>query len=105
MRIAWDGHASQGISALSRSLFTNVWMFLVSEVPRALLGLTIAWTRISRTPVLFPVRMLVTVSHDVFRGVPLLIVVYLVGDGLPALRLGFHFEPVTFDLWRRSASP
>ena len=32
MRVAWDGHASQGISALSHSLFTNVWMFLVSEV-------------------------------------------------------------------------
>jgi polar amino acid transport system permease protein len=89
MRVAWDGHASQGISALDRSLFTNVWMFLVSEALVLIFGLTIAWVRISHTPVLFPVRMLVTVYTDVFRGVPLLIVVYLVGDGLPALRLGF----------------
>lgn len=89
MRVAWDGHASQGISALSHSLFTNVWMFLVSEVLVLLFGLSFAWIRISHTPVLFPVRVLVTAYTDVFRGVPLLIVVYLVGDGVPALKLGF----------------
>ena len=53
------------------------------------IGLAIAWTRISQSPVLFPFRVLATVYTDIFRGVPLLLVVLLVGYGLPQLQFGF----------------
>src|SRR4029453_10402644 len=39
-------------------------------------------------PVFFPFRLAATVYTDLFRGTPLLLVIYLFGFGLPALGLG-----------------
>jgi polar amino acid transport system permease protein len=54
-----------------------------------LLALVIALIRQSTSPVLFPLRVLAMIYVDFFRGVPLLLVVYAIGFGLPALRLSF----------------
>ena len=64
-------------------------MFLAAEVFILILALVIALIRQSTTPVLFPLRALTMIYVDFFRGVPLLLVVYAVGFGLPALRLSF----------------
>ena len=53
----------------------------------AIIGLAIALLRTSRSPALTPFRFLATVYVDVFRGVPLLLVILLVGFGIPALRI------------------
>ena len=46
-------------------------------------------------PALFPLRLLATVYIDVFRGIPTILLVYLVGFGIPALDLsGLPTEPV-----------
>jgi polar amino acid transport system permease protein len=55
----------------------------------AVLAMTIALVRTSRTPALAPFRLLATVYVDVFRGTPLILVIYLIGFGLPALDLQF----------------
>jgi polar amino acid transport system permease protein len=60
----------------------DVKLFLVSEVIVLICGLIIALIRTSWGPAL-----LATVYTDVFRGIPILILVYLVGFGLPALDL------------------
>jgi len=39
--------------------------------------------------VFFPIRAAATVYTDVFRGLPLLLVLYLLGFGLPALRISW----------------
>jgi polar amino acid transport system permease protein len=44
---------------------------------------------------LFPVRLLAAVFVDVFRGVPVILLVYLVGFGIPALELsGLPSDPI-----------
>ena len=59
------------------------------------LGLVIALVRTSRAPALFPLRLLATVFVDVFRGIPTIILVYLVGFGIPALELsGLPTDPI-----------
>ena len=59
------------------------------------LGLLVAICRISRMPALFPLRLLATVYTDVMRGVPVILVVYLIGFGIPALGLsGLPTDPV-----------
>lgn len=63
----------------------DVKMFLVIEVVVLVLGLVIALVRTSQAPALFPLRLLATVWVDVLRGVPTILVVYLVGFGVPAL--------------------
>ena len=73
----------------------DVKMFCVIEVVVLILGLAIALVRTSRAPALFPIRLLGTVYTDVFRGVPTILLVFLVGFGVPALELsGLPTDPV-----------
>jgi polar amino acid transport system permease protein len=66
---------------------TNVVLTLIAGISVAILGLTIALLRTSRSPALTPFRILSTVYVDLFRGIPMLLVILLVGFGIPALRL------------------
>jgi polar amino acid transport system permease protein len=55
----------------------------------------IALIRTSRAPALFPLRLLAAVFVDFFRGVPVILLVYLVGFGIPALELsGLPTDPL-----------
>jgi polar amino acid transport system permease protein len=68
-------------------LWLNIRVLVVAEIGILALGLLIATLRTLRGPVFFPVRALATGYVDLFRGVPLLIALYLIGFGVPALRL------------------
>jgi polar amino acid transport system permease protein len=68
-------------------LWLNVRVLLVAALGILVLGLFIAFLRSLRGPVFFPVRALAAGYVDLFRGLPLLIALYLVGFGVPALRL------------------
>lgn len=50
-------------------------------------GLLIAMTRLSRNPVMFPLRLFAVVYTDVMRGIPVILWIYLVGFGVPGLGL------------------
>ncbi len=65
----------------------DVRMFLVVEVVVLAVGLLIALCRIVQTPALFPLRILAVVYVDLMRGVPTILVVYLIGFGVPTLAL------------------
>lgn len=65
----------------------NIQMFVVSEILILALGLVIALIRVTKAPGLAPVRWAATLYVDVFRGVPTLLLVFLIGFGLPALQL------------------
>lgn len=66
---------------------TNVVLTLIAGTSVAILGLTLALIRTSKSPALTPFRLLATAYVDLFRGVPMLLVILLVGFGIPALRL------------------
>jgi polar amino acid transport system permease protein len=73
----------------------DIKMFCVIEVVVLIVGLVVALTRTSRAPAFFPLRMLAAVYTDVFRGVPTILLVFLVGFGVPALELeGLPTGPV-----------
>jgi len=73
----------------------DVRLFLVVEIVVLVLGLVVALIRTSRGPALFPLRLLATVFVDLFRGIPTILLVYLVGFGVPALELsGLPTDPV-----------
>jgi polar amino acid transport system permease protein len=65
----------------------DVKLFMIVEVVVLILGLAIALIRTSRGAALFPLRLLGAVWVDLFRGVPTILMVYLVGFGVPALQL------------------
>ena len=60
---------------------------MVVEVAVLVLGLIVALVRITRGPALFPLRLLAIVYADVFRGIPTILLIYLIGFGVPALGL------------------
>ena len=73
----------------------DVKVFMVVEVVVLVVALAIALIRINRSPGLLPVRMMATVWVDLFRGVPTVLLVYLIGFGIPALELeGLPTDPV-----------
>jgi polar amino acid transport system permease protein len=73
----------------------DVRMFCVIEVVVLALGLLVALTRTSRAAALFPLRLLAAVYTDLLRGVPTILLVFLVGFGVPALELsGLPTDPV-----------
>ena len=73
----------------------DVRLFLIVEAIVLVLGLVIAIVRTNRAPALFPLRLMSVVYIDVFRGVPVILLVYLVGFGVPALEIdGLPTDPV-----------
>jgi polar amino acid transport system permease protein len=73
----------------------DVKIFVIVEIAVLILGLVVAITRSTRAPTFFPFRMLAATYTDVFRGVPVILVVYLIGFGVPALELsGVPSDPV-----------
>jgi len=65
----------------------DVAIFLWSAPLIFLLGLLIALARDVRTPALYPLRLFGILYTDIFRGVPVILVIYLVGFGIPGLGL------------------
>jgi len=77
------------------AFWIDVKLFMVVEVAVLILGLAVALIRTSRAPALFPLRLLAAVFVDFFRGVPVILLVYLVGFGIPALELsGLPTDPL-----------
>ncbi len=78
---------TQSFGQVLSGFWLDVRMFLIVEVVVLIAGLLIALCRTVRVPALFPLRLLSVVYVDVLRGVPTILVVYLVGFGVPALQL------------------
>lgn len=74
---------------IAKGLWLNVRLMVVCEVVILVFATVIALARALRGPVFFPIRAAATVYTDIFRGLPLLLVLYLLGFGLPALRISW----------------
>ena len=65
----------------------NLRVLFFAVIAVFIFSILIALLRTLRGPVFFPVRALAAGYTDLFRGIPLIIVLYLVGFGIPGLRL------------------
>jgi polar amino acid transport system permease protein len=65
----------------------NIQIFLAAEVLVLIFGLLIAIMRALPGPVLFPVRLFATAYADIFRALPGLLVIFVLGFGIPGLGL------------------
>jgi polar amino acid transport system permease protein len=78
-----------------KGFWLDVKLFIAVEAVVLVVGLVIALCRTTSSPALFPFRMLSAVFVDVFRGIPTILVVYLIGFGVPALALqGVPSDPI-----------
>jgi polar amino acid transport system permease protein len=81
--------AAAALPAVLEGLLLNLRVLLYSAIGVLVVGLSLALLRTLRSPVFTPIRLLVKGYVDLFRGLPLIIVLYLVGFGIPGLRLEF----------------
>lgn len=72
---------------LLNAFLLDVAIFLWCAPAIAILGLAIALCRDVRAPALFPLRLFGAVYTDIFRGLPVILVIYLIGFGVPGLGL------------------
>jgi polar amino acid transport system permease protein len=80
-----------------KAFWLDVKIFLVAELAILAVGLVVALVRIARSPAMFPLRLLSVVFVDLFRGIPTILLVFLVGFGVPALQLEGPLEWVPTD--------
>jgi polar amino acid transport system permease protein len=91
---SWEDF-KRSFPAVLDGFWLDVRLFVIVEIVVLALALVIALTRTTRAPALFPLRMLATVYTDVMRGIPTVLLVYLVGFGVPALELtGLPTDPI-----------
>ena len=77
----------ESLPKLIAKFWVNVRLFLIAEALIVVFGLVLAVLRSLSGPVLFPLRLIATVYVDVFRAIPGLLIIFLLGLGIPALRI------------------
>jgi polar amino acid transport system permease protein len=84
----FDGDVfADALPKILRAFRINVFMFIVAEALVLVLALVVAILRGLPGPVFLPLRIMAAVYTDFFRGVPTILVIFLLGFGAPALRL------------------
>lgn len=72
---------------MAEAFLLNIAIFAWSVPLVAIVGLLIALSRSVRSPALFPLRIFGAAYVDIFRGLPVVLVIYLIGFGIPGLGL------------------
>lgn len=82
----WDVF-TRTFPGLLEAFLLDIAIFAWSAPLIALLGLALALVRGTRSPALFPLRVGAIAFIDIFRGIPVVLVIYLIGFGIPGLGL------------------
>lgn len=72
---------------LLEAFLVDIMIFAWSLPLIAIVSLAIALARNTRNPALFPLRVFGAAYTDIFRGVPTILLIYLIGFGIPGLGL------------------
>jgi len=88
---------AESLPLIVGAFVVNVELFVISEVLILTLGLVLAVLRGVPGPVFLPVRILATVYVDTFRALPGVLVIYILGFGIPGLGIaGIPVDPFIY---------
>lgn len=79
------GHFKDSAPDIVSGFWLNVELFFWAMLLIPVLALVVALARSLRGPAFFPIRLLSIIYTDVFRGVPLILLIFLLGFGVPPL--------------------
>jgi polar amino acid transport system permease protein len=92
-------HFYASLPSILNALGKNIQLFVLAEILILVCALALAVMRSLPGPVFFPFRLAAVTSVDVFRGIPSILVIYLLGFGVPGLRLpGVTGDPFVWGL-------
>ena len=93
-------YGAQVFPAVLSGLWLNLELVMFGAPLILVLSLVLALLRTSRSPALTPFRLIAVGYVDLFRSVPILLVIYLVGFGVPTLELaGIPIDPAPLGLF------
>jgi polar amino acid transport system permease protein len=72
-----------------KAFWINIYIFIVAEVLVLIWGLVVAIARLAPGPAGRPIRLIATFYVDIFRSLPAIINIYLIGFGIPLTGLPF----------------
>jgi len=78
---------AQTFPRLVQAFLWDIAIFLWSVPLITVIALAIALARDTKNPALFPLKLFGILYTDIFRGIPVILVVYLIGFGIPGLGL------------------
>ena len=81
------GYYRESFPEISSAFWVNVKLFCVAEAIILPAALLLAVLRSLPGPVFFPIRALAIAYADLFRGIPTILVIFMLGFGMPALGL------------------
>jgi polar amino acid transport system permease protein len=70
-----------------KGLWINLQLTFFGGIAIGVIAMGLALLRTTKSPALTPFRFLATAYVDIFRGAPLILIILLVGFGVPALRI------------------
>ena len=84
----FDGEIfAEAFPKILEKFWRNVFIFVVAEVFVLIVAMIVAVIRSLRGPVFFPLRVLAAAYTDLFRAIPTILVIFLLGFGAPALQI------------------
>lgn len=112
--LAWSIGRTEGWASVQQAFFSwpdmqkawpkvidgfklNIKMFMIAEPLVLAFGLVLALLRLSSSAVMFPLRVMAIAYIDLFRGAPALLVIMMLGFGMPGLRISWL--PVSPVFW------
>lgn len=88
-------YGKEVLPTVIQGLWLNLKLTVIGSICIGAIALTLAILRTTKSAALTPFRFLAAAYTDIFRGVPLLLVILLVGFGVPALQLKVITSNVT----------
>lgn len=79
--------AAESFPRIVKGLWLNIQVLFFASIGVAIFGTLLAIARTLKGAVFTPIRLLAAGYTDIFRGIPVLLVLYLVGFGIPGLEL------------------
>lgn len=91
------GHYKESFPEILDAFWVNVKLFCIAEAIILPAALVLAVLRSLPGPVFFPIRALAIAYADLFRGLPTILVIFMLGFGMPAL--GLEWIPDSQFFW------
>jgi polar amino acid transport system permease protein len=90
------GYGQEILPLVVKGLWINIQLTFIGGAAIGVIALGLALLRTTKSPTLTPFRFLATAYVDIFRGAPLILIILLVGFGVPALGLSGVSNNVIF---------
>lgn len=90
------GYGQEVLPLVAKGLWINLQLTFIGGAAIGIIALGLALLRTTKSPTLTPFRFLATAYVDIFRGAPLILIILLVGFGVPALGLSGVSNNVIF---------